>query len=238
MAAVRGETTAPVFGQVSRWATCGTRNQICASMEDHESHHGGSRARSSSISSTMLDRLKARDAEAWRRLVALFGPRVYQWCRQWGLQPSDAADTVQEVFESVAASLAEFHRSKPGDTFRGWLWTIARNKVRDYYRRRANRPEAFGGTDANQQFQQLCEPNPTETDEYEVADSRRLIARRALNLIRHDFDEKTWQAFWRMTVEAHSSAEIGEDLGMTKDAVRQAKCRVLRRLREELQGLL
>jgi RNA polymerase sigma-70 factor (ECF subfamily) len=53
-----------------------------------------------------------------------------------------------------------------------------------------------------------------------------------------DFDQKTWQAFRRMAVDGHLSAEIAADLGMTKDAVRQAKCRVLRRLRDELDGML
>jgi hypothetical protein len=41
-----------------------------------------------------------------------------------GLQPSDAADTLQEVFEAVAVHLPDFRRDQPSDTFRGWLWTI------------------------------------------------------------------------------------------------------------------
>ena len=138
---------------------------------------------------------------------------------------------------SVASKLGNFHRSRSGDTFRGWLWTITRNKVRDHFRRKANRPEPFGGTDAQQQIQQMPGPDSVSTDDPSVEDSRRLLAQRALDSIREKFEETTWQAFWRMTVDGHSSAEIAEDLGMKKDAVRQAKRRVLRKLRMELEGL-
>jgi DNA-directed RNA polymerase specialized sigma24 family protein len=41
-----------------------------------------------------------------------------------------------------------------------------------------------------------------------------------------------------MTMDGHSSAEIAADPGLTQDAVRQAKRRVLRRAREGLEGLI
>jgi RNA polymerase sigma-70 factor (ECF subfamily) len=186
----------------------------------------------------MLGRLRTRDPEAWDRLVTLFGPVLYRWCRQAGLQPSDAADSVQEVFRSVAENLEAFHRSSPGETFRGWLWTITRNKVRDHFRRQASFPQACGGTDAGERIEQLPEGDLSDSEEQSLQEPYRLVAQRALELVRSDFDEKTWQVFWRMTVEGHSSAEIAHDLGMTSNAVRQAKYRVLRRLREELDGLL
>jgi RNA polymerase sigma-70 factor (ECF subfamily) len=58
-----------------------------------------------------------------------------------------------------------------------------------------------------------------------------------LESIREDFEHTTWQAFWRMAVEGHPSAAIAADLGMTQEAVRQAKRRVVRRLQEELEGI-
>jgi hypothetical protein len=38
----------------------------------------------------------------------------------------------------------EQHRrhDRPGDTFRGWLWTVTRNKIRDFHRGRAGDPSA------------------------------------------------------------------------------------------------
>lgn len=53
-------------------------------------------------------------------------------------------------------------------------------------------------------------------------------------MVRSEFEDRTWQAFWRVAVEGHATAEVAADLGITANAVRQAKSRVLRRLRQEL----
>jgi RNA polymerase sigma-70 factor (ECF subfamily) len=191
-------------------------------------------APSSSISSTLLAGLKVQDAEAYRRLVYLFGPVVYEWCRRCRLQASDAGDVAQEVFRSVTARVSGFERG----TFRGWLWTITRNKIRDHFRVRRADAAAIGGTNARARFEQLADPAEDTVEEPPVSDTRRLLTRRVLEMIRGDFDERTWQAFWRMAVDGHASADIAADLRMSNDAVRQAKRRVLRRLQEELSALL
>jgi RNA polymerase sigma-70 factor (ECF subfamily) len=50
------------------------------------------------------------------------------------LQAADAADLGREVFLAVAKGIASFRRDKPGDSFRGWLFGITRNKVVDHWR--------------------------------------------------------------------------------------------------------
>ena len=84
----------------------------------------------------------------------------------------------------------------------------------------------------------LVDADVDQVDEHTGFDSRQAIVRGTLDLIRNDFDERTWKAFWLMTVDNRASADVGEELGMKKDAVRQAKRRVLQRLREELDGMI
>ena len=131
-------------------------------------HENTGRGKSSVVpettSSSLIDRVKLRDSEAWQRLVRLYGPLIYRWCRASSLQPNDAGDVVQDVFRSVLTGVESFRKDQAGDSFRGWLWTITRNKIRDHIRRRAGHPEATGGTDAQQQFQQVPEQPPDETD--------------------------------------------------------------------------
>src|SRR5262245_54299739 len=86
---------------------------------------------SSATSRSLLDRVRTNDAAAWDRLVALYAPLVFHWCRRWDLQHQDAADILQDVFQAVATHIAQFRKEREGDTFRGWLRTITRNKVRD-----------------------------------------------------------------------------------------------------------
>jgi DNA-directed RNA polymerase specialized sigma24 family protein len=67
--------------------------------------------------------------------------------------------------------------------------------------------------------------------------SGRMISRTPRTLIRNEFEERTWQALWRTTVDGRSPAEVAGELNMTAGAVRVAKSRVLRRLRQELGDL-
>jgi RNA polymerase sigma-70 factor (ECF subfamily) len=59
-----------------------------------------------------------------------------------------------------------------------------------------------------------------------------------LDLIRPEFAERTWQAFWRTAIEGGSAPEVAAELSMSAGAVRVAKSRVLQRLREELGDLI
>jgi RNA polymerase sigma-70 factor (ECF subfamily) len=63
------------------------------------------------------------------------------------------------------------------------------------------------------------------------------LVRRILDLLRPEFSDQTWRAFWRTAVEGLPATEAAEELGMSPGAVRVAKCRVLQRLRVELTEL-
>ena len=80
---------------------------------------------------TLLARIKNKDPDGWERFVHLYSPLIYRWCRQSGLNETDAADVGQEVFHAVARGIENFHRTQVGGTFRGWLRTIVQNKLRD-----------------------------------------------------------------------------------------------------------
>ena len=188
---------------------------------------------SRSTSTGLLQRVKAQDAEAWQRLVDLYGPLVYRWCRQAGLQAEDASDMVQEVFSTVVVRVGEFRRSQGNGSFRGWLRVIARHKVGDHFVRLKNRALAEGGTTAQERLRQIVAPSapPSTTDQ---SGETGLLSQRALELVRAEFEPHTWQAFLRVTAGGRSPAQVAEELGMTPQAVYTAKCRVLCRLRQQL----
>lgn len=184
-------------------------------------------------SSSLLVGVRAHDAASWRRLVDLYGPLVYHWCRRAALSPEDVADVAQEVFRSVATGIGTFHKAQSGGTFCGWLHTITHNKIRDHFRARASQVEATGGTDAQQMLLQLpgeAVSNPGSTETPALQD----LVRRALEQIRGDFEQRTWDAFCQGVLQGRGAAQIGTELRMSANAVRKAKARVLQRLREEL----
>ncbi|MGL4424315.1 MAG: RNA polymerase sigma factor [Gemmataceae bacterium] len=182
-------------------------------------------------SPTLLQSARANDPTAWRRLVHLYSPCIFHWAKRTGLRDDDAADIVQDVWVSVSQALDRFQRSEYAGTFRGWLWTITRNKVND--RARAREPLASGGTDAHRAIQELPETEPPADIQVGAAG----LVEEALDLIRSDFETHNWQAFWRTAIQGESPRDVASDLGIAPNAVHQAKFRVLKRLRQELTSL-
>jgi len=189
-----------------------------------------------STSRSLIERVQQRDPEAWRRFAALYTPIVYRWIKRQGLRDHDAADVAQEVFQAVVQSIERFARREPGDSLRGWLWTITRSKVCDHFRRQQSRPAAEGGSSARQQFNEL--PQMPDASDESPAGLTSELAHRALQFIETEFEPTTWQAFWAAAVEGQPAADIARELGLTIGAVYKAKSRVLLRLRTELDGLL
>jgi RNA polymerase sigma-70 factor, ECF subfamily len=188
-------------------------------------------------SPSLLLRVQANDGDAWTRLVDLYAPLVYHWCRRAQLSPEDTADVFQETFRSVAAKIHDFRRDRQGDTFRGWLRTIAQNKIRDHFRKVRDEPRASGGTDANVYLHAHPDPISLEADESEQKIVHQVL-HRTLETIRGEFEPRTWKAFWSVQIDGKTTGDVGVELGMTAAAVRKARLRVLARLREELGELL
>ena len=186
-----------------------------------------------STSISLLNRIQVKEATAWDRFAEIYTPLVLSWVRTAGLQPADAADVVQEVFCMIATKIENFRKEDPDARFRAWLWGITRNVLRQYFRTHGKGPVAKGGSSAQHMIGNApefldAEQAPSSPDEDKA------LTFRAMMTIKGDFEETTWQAFWLMTIEGKIATEVAQELGMTSNAVRQAKYRVLCRLREEI----
>jgi RNA polymerase sigma-70 factor (ECF subfamily) len=178
--------------------------------------------------------VRTNDQAAWEHLVNRYFRLVYGWCRRAGVRPDDAADVCQEVFRSVAGSLTNFRRDRDGDTFRGWLRRITQRRLCDHRQKRREQPQAEGGSDAQERLLELAE-EPLSSSATRCVQASRLG--QVLDVVRCEFEQQTWQAFWRATVDGWPAADVAAALGLTTNAVYLAKSRVLRRLREEMNRL-
>ncbi len=187
---------------------------------------------------SLLSGLKAKDAESWSALVDLYGPLIFTWCRRGKLPDDAAADVMQETFLAVSRSIDSFAYRGQGDRFRAWLYGITRNHIALYWRRRERILRGTGGSTAAKQLQQWPggETSSLPDDESSVTtvDDRRRLVRRAIELIRGDVRADHWEAFRLTTLGGMSSVEAARELNLTPATVRQAKCRVARRLRQQL----
>ncbi|MES2792308.1 MAG: sigma-70 family RNA polymerase sigma factor [Planctomycetota bacterium] len=188
----------------------------------------------SSSGLSLAIRLRKGSADAWHELVDLYGPLIASWCRQAGLTLESQSDVGQEVLLAVFRGIGKFDPHLPHATFRGWLWKITRNAVMQSRRRIA--PQGAGGSTALGQLAAIPDPwaPPSWDEPPSNPDDTAMLLARALNQIRQTIEPLTWNAFWNTAVLGHSAPEVAAELGMTSMAVRQAKSRLLRRLRQQL----
>jgi RNA polymerase sigma-70 factor (ECF subfamily) len=187
---------------------------------------------------TLLQRLRANEPDAWRTMVHLYTPLVYRWCAQFGVRGADADDVLQEVFRTAATRLENFRRERPGDSFRAWLRGITRYMSLLHFRRSGRQPQAIGGTDALVLMQETLDHTP-ETDAHTDGPAElEGLRRRALEQVRGEFEERTWEMFWRTVIDGRSPVDLAAEMGVTPAAVRKAKSRVLHRFKETFGDLL
>jgi RNA polymerase sigma-70 factor (ECF subfamily) len=182
---------------------------------------------------TLLQRARANEPGAWDRLVHLYAPLVRFWCGRAGAGAADADDLAQEVFQAAFTGLGGFRRDRPGDTFCGWLRGITRNVLAQHFRRAGRHPRAAGGSDAFAKLNELPDADTGLPDD-DPPEQMRGLYRRGLDLVRAEFEARTWEMFWLVVVENRPPAAVAAQLGVSPAAVRKAKSRILRRLKEEV----
>lgn len=188
---------------------------------------------------TLLARIRdGQDTDAWREFVQLYGPVVYRFARNRGLQDADAADLMQDVLRSVARNAPKLEYDPARGTFRGWLYTVTRNKIYNFLTAQRHRPRGSGDSDAHERLDATPAREEDGPDaEWEREYQRRLSAR-AMDRVKGEFQPATWQAFWQTAVEGKAAGEVGSGLKMTAGAVYVAKSRVLARLRDEVKKMM
>lgn len=172
---------------------------------------------------------------AWQEFVKLYGPVVYGYARKRGLQDADAADLMQDVLRSISAAIGRLDYDRNQGTFRGWLFTITRNKFLNYLAARRIRPRASGDSATNE----LLNAHPDESDGVDAweLEYQRRLASLAMERIKSEFQESTWRAFWLTAVEGLAAADVAKKVAMSAGAIYVAKSRVLARLKDEVETM-
>ncbi len=112
--------------------------------------------------------------------------------------------------------------------YRGWMMTVEQNSL--FYE-----ALAAGGPDAQGLI--LNQPDLQTGPDDEERNLNGQLYQRALEFIRGEFEARTWQMFWRSVVDGLPTGSIAAELGVSNAAVRQARSRILRRIREETAEL-
>jgi RNA polymerase sigma-70 factor, ECF subfamily len=184
---------------------------------------------SASPSGLLLRLQQTGDQAAWGRLVDLYSAHLFLWACRAGLPGAEAADLVRGVFAAAAEKLYEFRPGDPGG-FRGWLRGLAHAERRAALRKKVPAGQAAPPEDPP--------PVPAAADALWEGEYLPLLLRAAVDLMQAEFAPADWKACWGVAVEGRPAADVSRELGIPAAAVYAAEGRVLRRLRQELDGLL
>ena len=183
---------------------------------------------------SLIAGLRAKSDPHWMRFVRLFGPLVVQWIKRAGVSPPDVEDIAQEVFLAASKGIEKYrHESGAKGSFRRWLWGITRHRLQRHFGNIKETPRGVGGTNALNILADLPETPFEESDASTLRAAQQRLAVRALHLMKTDFEDRTWQAFWMTVIDGRTSREVAEALEMSTNQVRQYRSRVLRKLRAE-----
>jgi RNA polymerase sigma factor (sigma-70 family) len=186
---------------------------------------------------SLLVRLRdGSDAGAWQEFVRLYAPVIYGFARKRGLQDADAADLMQEVLRSVSMAAERLEYDPARGTFRGWLFTVTRNKVFNFLDSRRRRVDGSGDSRVQHRLEQQESPDGDLASDWE-GDYQRTVAAQAMERVKDEFQSATWNAFLQTSVEGHPPSQVAKNLGLSVGAVYVAKSRVIARLRQEIGRL-
>jgi RNA polymerase sigma factor (sigma-70 family) len=186
---------------------------------------------------SLLVRLRdGADVGAWQEFVHLYAPVIYGFARKRGLQDADAADLMQEVLRSLSSAVARLEYDSTRGTFRGWLFTVTRNKVFNFLESRSRRVQGSGDSRMQRQLEQHAESDGKLSADWE-ADYQRNLAAQAMERVKGEFQAATWQAFIQTAVEGRAPAQVARSVGLSVGAIYVAKSRVIARLRQEIERM-
>jgi RNA polymerase sigma factor (sigma-70 family) len=187
---------------------------------------------------SLLVRLRdARDDGAWSQFVEIYAPLVFGFARKHGLQDADAADLTQDVLQAVSGGIRKLDYDSRRGSFRGWLFTVARNKLRNFLAAQ----KLPGRCTGNEHAQQLLQELPAREDEQSAwwdQEYERRVFSWAADQVRSAFQESTWQAFWQTAIEGKTGPEVAKNLELSVAAVYLAKGRVMERLKQTVRQTL
>ena len=192
---------------------------------------GASGGREADLDADELAALAERRPEALERFFDVYFQRVYGYVARLVRDEHAAEDLTQDVFLHVHRSLPSYDPSRP---LRPWVFTIATNKVRDYWSSRAYQDRARGAEDGGEEDLEraVLEPPSEERGPREALAGRELAGRVAQAIER--LPAPLRQTLCLRAYEGLSFEDIARMVERNEVAVRKRYSRALALLRAEL----
>lgn len=178
-----------------------------------------------------------QDVEAWDEFTAIYQPLVYRLARVKGFQHADAQELVQEVMLAVSRAVDRWQPDAERGRFRDWLFCISRNLMINFLTRKKHKPLGSGDSGIEKLLYAQCDSVSEQSQLYDL-EYQREVFRIVAAKVRKEVSDKSWQAFWRSSVENQSIEAVAAQLGVSVGSVYISRSRILARLRHSATSFL
>lgn len=189
--------------------------------------------------SSLIQRLKATiNGESWEEFFHTYWELIYNVARRAGLSEADAQDIVQETILKVHNSLDRFEYNRKRGTFKGWLRTVTRSRLNDFFKKQQRRP-AFNKplVEAADELQNLEDPEGPEIEKIWDEEWNRNLIQAALSRTKKLSSPKQFQIFKCHYIDEWTVRETCRTLGVNAAQVYMAKQRIGKIFREAVETL-
>ena len=189
--------------------------------------------------SSLIQRLKATiNGESWEEFFHTYWELIYNVARRAGLSEADAQDIVQETILKVHNSLDRFEYNRKRGTFKGWLRTVTRSRLNDFFKKQQRRPALNQPLeDAAGELQNLEDPEGPEIEKIWDEEWNRNLIQAALSRTKKLSSPKQFQIFKCHYIDEWTVRETCRTLGVNAAQVYMAKQRVGKIFREAVETL-
>lgn len=176
---------------------------------------------------SMIASLQGISEQRWREFEVVYRPLFLFWIRQKNIPSHAVDDVLQDSMISIMQGIGRYE-SGGRRSFRSWMRTIVQRRAADFFR--SSPPEQGGVPELLHEAVSPEQKDPGALAAEEAA--MREVHARAMELVRSQTKEQTWKMFWSSTVDGLPTAEVAQEFGVSTAAVRVARQRVKKRLKD------
>jgi RNA polymerase sigma-70 factor (ECF subfamily) len=170
---------------------------------------------------------------AWQELEHRIRPVVCALARTQSLDSHEAADVAQDTFLTFVRLFREGRYDREKGRLGAWILGIARNRIRDAQRSRNRQPRRAESVE----LRLLAEEDPL--DELWERESKKAMLDEAMERLLGEsrLEPSTLNLFRRFVIDQVPARKLAAELGVTENAVYQAKRTCMTRLRSILETI-
>ena len=185
-----------------------------------------------STSKSLISGLRLGDPMAFTRVSMIYGPLIMFWCKsKFKLDHQDAEDVCQEVLVNVVRYGTSFEKRAESGGFRKWLYTITRFDAIRYVEKNRHKLSL----DPNVIDRLISEKASNDEDPDDSPEVLDELLRRAMLVVKNSCTPRNWEIFLAAIEKGYDYGEVARRFANTAGNVRLIKCRLLARLRDNLE---